>query len=482
MTEEAKADFRPAEWLALFPAPAPPLRSFGNVSPAFPDDAPRAADPLTRDGILRDVDGAAWLAAWPALRLHAALPGWHAAALFAVAGAAAVALLGIVVPISGARFAAKDIGIGLAAVVFVYVANVIMFAAYGPTNGSNLLRKGLLEFSPLGAVCRWLRLVRAADADNPSKGSLDTLVDHVPGDEDCACASCCGWLEKSGGVLSLVDVLVNVVMTWALCLFTVYTPLVSYGGAIWSSPYGGLLGSLCILAWGSALLSQMGARPLLVANVAYTTLERRLHCRAVAVAMADLLGRFHAAAGDGEEPPRLRSWLYVRLHYRFAAMCRFRRQQDMLVVSRLYGMMELPGVLVFTALYAAVGRCISAWQLAYLVHAVVYFIINTINLASRNALIDAVAGVYTDAQRELRALSLSAGPGPLAAELALHDATISSFLDVSRHRARLFGFVVSFGTARTMLVTLLTVCVALWTVLRAFGVGVTLESFCPSQP
>ncbi|KAI9031469.1 hypothetical protein DFJ74DRAFT_655717 [Hyaloraphidium curvatum] len=194
--------------------------------------------------------------------------------------------------------------------------------------------------------------------------------------------------------------------------------------------------------------------------------------------MKDLLGRFRSAAADGSEPPRSPSWLYVRLYYRFAAMCRARRRQESALVPRLAGIVLLPCTLVFAALFAAVGRCIPAWVLAYLVYLAIYLTVNAVNLASRNALIDSVTAVHGAAQRDLRTLVLARGPGPLADDAAMHCAALASFGEVQHHRAKLFGFVVSFGSVRTLLATGTTIAVALWTVLRAFGVSATLESFC----
>ncbi|KAI9002899.1 hypothetical protein DFJ74DRAFT_441362 [Hyaloraphidium curvatum] len=233
------------------------------------------------------------------------------------------------------------------------------------------------------------------------------------------------------------------------------------------------------IAWSDYTCLASG-RPVFIINVAYTMLERRLQCRAVGLAMSDLLGRFRAAADNEDPPPRLRSWLYVRLYYRFAAMCRTRSQQDSVVVSRLYGFILVP-VMVFSMItYVAVGRCIAVWQLALFAHAAYYFTLNAVNLAARNALLDSIALVYRDAQRELRALSLWVGAGPLADELALHDRAVSTFLDIAHYRSRFFGFVVSFSTIRTMWVTALTVAVALWSIMRALNVGLTMESFCPA--
>ncbi|KAI9000158.1 hypothetical protein DFJ74DRAFT_714661 [Hyaloraphidium curvatum] len=475
---EKDADFQPEEWLALFPAPSPPVPTFGDeAQAACPDDAARAADPLTPGGMLSILSGAARAVAWPALRVHTALPAWVFPAGLAVGGAASVALLGVSATFVEGRFAAEDIALGAAGVAYFIFGAAFTFALGAVTFGSNVLRSGVADFSAPAALCRWMRLFRGPGARESS--APPALVRHVQGDASCPCASCCRWIESLSALLSFLDYAANTGISLAMLVFMVYTPVVSYRASLWSTWYGILLTILWASWFPLQVLVGLG-RFLHIDTVAHSALERRLHCRAVDTAMGDLLGRFRRAAAAGDPPPRMDSWLYVRLHYRFAALCRFRRQQDWVVVSRLYGLVLFPGVVLFAALGAAVGRCITAWQLALFAHAAVYFTVNAVNLASRNQLIDAVAAVYRDAQRELRALALRVGPGPLATELELHDRAVASFLDVAHYRARLFGFVVSFGTVRTMLVTGLTVAVALWSVLRAFGVSATLESFCPA--
>ncbi|KAI8999923.1 hypothetical protein DFJ74DRAFT_707303 [Hyaloraphidium curvatum] len=97
----------------------------------------------------------------------------------------------------------------------------------------------------------------------------------------------------------------------------------------------------------------------------------------------------------------------------------------------------------------------------------------------RNNLISVVASAYHDARRDLRTACLKLGPTPLAAALEQHDRVIGSFLEVSRYSAKILGFTVTYGGVRTMVVTMVTLSVALWSVFRSLGVFFTMESFCP---
>ncbi|KAI9010041.1 hypothetical protein DFJ74DRAFT_685703 [Hyaloraphidium curvatum] len=216
--------------------------------------------------------------------------------------------------------------------------------------GKNFLLNGGAEYSHVGALCRWLRLV--GRVKSPEAGiAASSLVRHVPGDLSCPCVSCCSWVESASGMLDFLDILGNVSIPWATFFLLAYTPVVTFGAGIWSTWYGILLGAIWTFFFPAQLLLSI-SRLLAVDNMAHLALERRLHCRAVDNAMGDLLGRFRRAAAAGDVPPRSRSWLYVRLHYHFAALCRFRRHQDSLVLSRLFGLALIPGLALLTALYA----------------------------------------------------------------------------------------------------------------------------------
>ncbi|KAI9031476.1 hypothetical protein DFJ74DRAFT_655727 [Hyaloraphidium curvatum] len=265
-------------------------------------------------------------------------------------GAISVVLLGLSLPLARASVAANDAAIGIAGVAVMFVVNVAVLGVSNKSLGSNLL--GLLDFSSPAAVCRWLRLARMTPSEAVGKhGPPGALLDHMPGEDDCPCSSCSGWLQNAGGSLSLLNTFVGTIFfAWLMLVLVVYTPLVTYGAELWATPYGGLLGVLYALTLVAVAVPTWLSHPLGIGNVAYTTLELRLHCRAASLAMGDLLGRFRAAVADGSEPPRSPCWLYVRLHYRFTAMCRSRRHQDSAFIARLYGLVIVPCVVVFAVL------------------------------------------------------------------------------------------------------------------------------------
>ncbi|KAI9003399.1 hypothetical protein DFJ74DRAFT_437119 [Hyaloraphidium curvatum] len=292
---ETALDFLPEEWLALFPAPTPPMLYFADDEEERPDDASHAADPLTPDSILRDFSGIGKVAIWPALRLRYTLPGSTIAWLSGITGIATVGLLGLAVNPAGSQFDAKDVALGITAAAVVSFFFAGLWALAAPGMGLNYLRKGLLEYSGAGALCRWLRLTRACEATvNPVAGAL---VQHKAGDGSCPCPSCCEQTQTTWGLLSLLDLVVNLLITYGCTVFQVYTPLVTYGPVIWSLWYGAFLGAVWTLGfvWYTDVAFP---RPFQIRNIALSALERRLHCRAIKLASDDLLTQFRRAASD----------------------------------------------------------------------------------------------------------------------------------------------------------------------------------------
>jgi hypothetical protein len=67
----------------------------------------------------------------------------------------------------------------------------------------------------------------------------------------------------------------------------------------------------------------------------------------------------------------------------------------------------------------------------------------------------------------------------MADHLRYHDLLLSSYLEADHLKAKFLGYAVDFGVIRSALATLLTIAIGLYSVLRAVGVFVTVESVCP---
>ncbi|KAI9029463.1 hypothetical protein DFJ74DRAFT_703274 [Hyaloraphidium curvatum] len=475
-------DFTPAEWTALFPAPSAPVDTFGGEDGAEdPAAAGRAADPFTKEAQAKEFDsqplkGLAWLGE----HLAASASGWSRWSAFicwASLFAPSTVLLAVAASWNNGQYSTGSVAVGFAGICANYVTTLSIMVLV-----AKMLPNGVPpDFWTTAGLFRWLRLVRAPGADSGKGETPARLVEHVAGDPVCTCATCGRHAQTAAGWLALIDMLTNYFLALAIFFFAVYTPVVTHGPRLGSTSWGITLLTLYAIALFANILAWTD-RYKLTSNIAYSGLERRLQTRAVALSMRDLLLPFRDSLANGALPPRLEGgeWLYVRLHYRFVSLCRSRDRQDQSLLSRLYALIQVPLLVLCALLMAAVGRCLNVWIIVYFAHVVAWFTTNAVNLAARNSLLDAVDGLYRDAQRELRTLMLRARPGPLADEVALHVSALEGFVAATAGRARLFGFVVSYGTVRTMLVTIVTVAVALWSVLRGLGVTLTPESFCPA--
>ncbi|KAI9008659.1 hypothetical protein DFJ74DRAFT_711753 [Hyaloraphidium curvatum] len=130
------------------------------------------------------------------------------------------------------------------------------------------------------------------------------------------------------------------------------------------------------------------------------------------------------------------------------------------------------------------SSCIPAYNLGGLLLTItVVFVNDLVILAAANTSPDRIAALYCTAAQSLRTIGMSAvadGRPEVAAAAQWHDRILTGFADVDPYRARAFGIPVTFDLIRTMVATLFTLGVGLWSVLRGAGVGVTIDLVCPS--
>ncbi|KAI9022056.1 hypothetical protein DFJ74DRAFT_671448 [Hyaloraphidium curvatum] len=216
-----------------------------------------------------------------------------------------------------------------------------------------------------------------------------------------------------------------------------------------------------------------------IGNMAYYGLEERLQRQTMRIALRHALNK-DADMKPHAEPvvvqPVASSELCVRLHYLLMRQWKARANQDLAFASQLIIFTVFPFLFLCAIPTISTGRCILAWYTITFLLYLVYMFVNIFNLPARNAAIPSVVALYHDALREIRVLTANDPSGPLRR----HEAVLASFLEVSELRGRVLGFEVTYGTARGLLVTLVTLCVGLWSVLRGLGIFFTVESFCPS--
>ncbi|KAI9002521.1 hypothetical protein DFJ74DRAFT_746264 [Hyaloraphidium curvatum] len=129
--------------------------------------------------------------------------------------------------------------------------------------------------------------------------------------------------------------------------------------------------------------------------------------------------------------------------------------------------------------FATIARCIPAWMLLYMLYFLVSLSQELWNAAIFNAEVEDISDLLEHARRQLRQLVSFRPYSRAALAVRAHEAVLDSYLRVGNNRARVLGFVVSFGAIRSLYITLATVAFALWGVIRGLGVGFTMDGVCP---
>ncbi|KAI9011564.1 hypothetical protein DFJ74DRAFT_683970 [Hyaloraphidium curvatum] len=131
------------------------------------------------------------------------------------------------------------------------------------------------------------------------------------------------------------------------------------------------------------------------------------------------------------------------------------------------------------------GSCIPAWPFFTFAYGLLLVFTDLVNHASSNSQVSAASSLLRQAAKEstrllARASAQGLAASPAAAALARHAELLSAYAAADGCKARFAGFVVTYGTARTFAVTLFTLGVGLWSVLRGAGVYVVPDIACPA--
>jgi hypothetical protein len=109
-----------------------------------------------------------------------------------------------------------------------------------------------------------------------------------------------------------------------------------------------------------------------------------------------------------------------------------------------------------------------------------------ISLPAANRQITTLTALYGDAQRSLESLLAEASRLPRSPdrqgvkdEIASHVSLLATFQKSDHLRAMFWGWYVTYSTIKTLFVTLFTLGVGFWIVLRGVGITYTSQSVCP---
>ncbi|KAI9030204.1 hypothetical protein DFJ74DRAFT_754476 [Hyaloraphidium curvatum] len=516
-------DFSAAAWLALFPAAPPRPGPFADEAAEFSDRAAEArrADPLTSEMVLREAYYSMpfyyLMFAYFRVNLYLVFAGlFKTTVTLFDAGAnliytvCAMVLAGLAASFNDGRFGRQQLSAGLVAVFLGTFVDAFMLQAVHEflDRRERKKRRFSPDEPPFAGVVRWIQLVRHESErrdDDRLNGGLEhdesgkrdesgtsnpvpwTLLEHDPNDEYCPCPadSCAGGIPDTVAWCAALDALTNVVLVGAIQVLLNWTAFFTFGASLWSTWWGCLLGAITIIA-GLGFAGQGVWRIGLVGIIPYSDLELRLQTRAVTLALGSVVSRYRSALRDRAAPPPPKgAELYVTLHGQLAAKWARRIGGDQDLLGRLFLVFGVVVNLVIPVITISTGSCVLAWQLLFVFFFLLWYTIETINLAARNAQLVHVSELYAEARTELRSMSLAASADPalgnLTTQLRAHDAELAAFEEVERHRARMLGFPISYGVVRTVVITAFTLAVGLFSVLRGVGVFVMVETFCPLQ-
>ncbi|KAI9011609.1 hypothetical protein DFJ74DRAFT_710522 [Hyaloraphidium curvatum] len=478
--------FSDRAWLALFPSAASPAPSLApGPPPADPAAALRVSDPLPRSALLRGLPVAP-------LRLLTRLqlavgPYARLARLnysLVLAGQAAAVAVVFVVNAAAARFATRDLVVG-AVCVLVEIGFVALATFVGPrmnaafSHSAKLARDPDASIHPFAVFARWRQLVASA-------GGGDTgLLEHDPADPRCPCSdgACAGGLPGTAALYLALELVTRWAVAYAILVFLFWTPVVTLDG-IGYSWWSALILLVYLAHYAVVQFCNTAAR--LTGNAAALELSLRLHNRAMRMCLADLLMRLDAGVAAGQKgeqdaPPPPQSPTdeeYVRLYHFLSDAWRTRFPVFLLTPLFLVATVLVPALCAFAS--AASGSCIPAFYLSVMFYALNLLVIDLANASAANAQITVVTDLLREARREVRLLLLraSSAPNPACAALEANAAVLSSFLEGEACKVRFLGFKVDYAATRTVLVTVLTIAVGLWSVLRPSGVRVVMDFAC----
>ncbi|KAI9034470.1 hypothetical protein DFJ74DRAFT_716185 [Hyaloraphidium curvatum] len=520
------------ELLAAFPGGqrSPPFlprvpRPGTSLLPATPDfpfhapselpelDALRDADPLVPAAMLRALDrcpGAAPLA-W-LLRAQLALGrlGLRVLLRWAVANMPFGVLLAPIFVFGGDRFSQHSVAVGTAAACLLLLASPLAFLTsirmtYGvrglgaPGGAAQAPQKPNFNLHAFAGLIRWIQLMEPGSTPNgdpehasepkppASAPSEVVLLAHQDGDSACPCprVSCSGGLPQAASTFALLDIAAKMIVGFVNSVFLYWTALITLGGYTWTSWWGALLGVWAVLGWFVNIpVTNLVRR---TTNTRLLALQGRIHRRLLGIALADLVERSWLAISCTAPVSELLSPSpepYEVLHAQMTTV--WRSGLEFLAFGRLGYVFFLAEFATCAAINAIGAGCIPLWTIFGFLYVLALFIADLINVAASNNQIEAtdhlMGRVRADLQSFLvRAAVLGGAERQHACDAVSRHADLLATLCASSSASMgtLLGFRITFGVLRRMAVTVVTVAVALYTVLRGSGIYLTPETVCP---
>ncbi|KAI9011715.1 hypothetical protein DFJ74DRAFT_307968 [Hyaloraphidium curvatum] len=255
----------PEEWLALFPAPAPPFSVLGTGEDEIEDPAAalREANPLTRKSILRETESSSMMHFIFSVSIF--LMPWNSkwlvrSALFFLCYFGVILFLWT--SNGGTLGSLQLAGVTIAAAVELLAAFVglpIVLATFRRLEEAAKTKSDAkaseYDLWPVASYVRWSELVRSSscsptDEEPTAYNSTSALLAHDPEDKLCPCPrpSCMGSLGDSFARLRLLQVVTHIVVLGVYEVFRFFTPLFTLGSAAWWGLMLAILAGRCLAA------------------------------------------------------------------------------------------------------------------------------------------------------------------------------------------------------------------------------------------
>ncbi|KAI9002864.1 hypothetical protein DFJ74DRAFT_745611 [Hyaloraphidium curvatum] len=474
----------------------PPRTELSGAPPAAdPTGGLRDERPLTRAALMRELAGLPLLR--NLLRLQAAtvpLAPWLVFRHFLLHGSSIAVSFSTILVFNDGRFGTRQLVGGFIAEVVLALGfttivlfgasfrNVIASAASAVSAGREM------SWHYSAAIARWLQASRVAEKEATGAN----LVGHIEDDPLCPCArpDCAGGAPQAAARLHLLEVVWRSVLGATMTFLFGYTSFVTFGAQFIGTWWGILLTVVQIISVVTFYPVNNFLR--YAGNVASLNLSRRLIDRGMRLALSNFLLRYRTALLgtpkdaspadlNGTEPYQIlhdvitRSW-----------PTRYR------VLGATAGFITTAvlGTIVNAVINIASGSCVPVYALGGAVFSANQIVVDLVNMSVMNGQLDDLSKLYAEARREIGELVVAAmplrgadGDGLRAAAvegLLAHDRVIAAFQGVQGSKMRLAGFVIGYGTLRTLVVTSATLALGLWTILRAAGIGFTMEVVCPT--
>ncbi|KAI9011579.1 hypothetical protein DFJ74DRAFT_684002 [Hyaloraphidium curvatum] len=494
-----------AEWLVVLPAGVPWVPQLPNEPPVEdPAAAARREHPLVLDDFIDALrTRSVFLAS--TVRPQIVMEPWtrrlllrHAQLWVACAFVQPIPWL-----LADGAFGTTQLAVGTATSMAFYTCTTIgtaLLASYrnifgavhplGVGKQSKTAVRPARDFSShgLAGLARWIQL---------SSGSLPApaepvILAHDPADPFCPCSApqCCGNLPRLVALSRIAEVLVRVALSVALTLAAIWTVAISPSLAprTWTTAWSTSAVTF-LLASFAAFFAPVIINKFSAPNLPLLRLKRRINRRAMRLALGALMDRYRMAAASqgqrGPEPPRAAHAGYMQLHDVLA--CSWSKAVGQYNSSAAL-FLPASAAVVFGLANVVGCSCLRAQYPIYLLYVTASnFLFDLVNVAAANAQISDIRDLYLSAGRSLRELRrrLVAGPGDpdlrLLMEMDADADLLASYADTDRYRAKLLGFPVDYGILRTLAVTLVTLTVAVWSMLRGLGVFLTMETVCPTR-